>query len=110
VDLRHVPRSGVQREIFGWLHDFSEHWASVTSLDLGLTVRVAWDGRHLPYAWLWQELNATENFPWFQRARAVAIEPASTQTSGSARRSALRLGPGESVDIWLSVGIEDGSS
>lgn len=110
VDLRQVPKPGVQRAIFGWLHDFSDHWASVTSLDLGLTVRVAWDGGHLPYAWLWQELNATEGFPWFGRARAVAIEPASTQTSGSERRSALRLGPRETVDLWLSLGIEDGSS
>lgn len=108
VDLRLVPGPGVHREVFGWLDDFTEHWASVASVQRGLTVRVAWDGQHLPYAWLWQELNHGETFPWYGRARAIAIEPASTQTSGPGRRSVLRLGPQESIDLWLSVGIEDG--
>lgn len=109
VDLRRVSAPGTSREVFGWLEDFSAFWASVTNTSLGLTVRIEWDGEHLPYAWLWQELNATESFPWYRRGRAVAIEPASMQTSGAFRRSALRLGAEASVDLSVSVGFEDRS-
>jgi hypothetical protein len=69
-----------------------------------------WDGQHLPYAWLWQEFNATSEFPWYRRARAMAIEPASTQTSGPTRRSALTLIGGASVDLPLSVSLENRSA
>lgn len=110
LDLREVPPPGSSREVFGWLDRFAGHWASVTNLDLGLAVRIAWDGEHLPYAWLWQELNATDAFPWYRRARALAIEPSSTQTSGPARRSALRLGPRAAVDLSVSVTLEDRST
>ena len=108
VDLRLVPPQGSAREVFGWLEDFESHWASVTNHDLGLTVRVEWDGRHLPYAWLWQELNATAGFPWYGRARAMAVEPASMQTSGPHRRSVLRLGAEHSIDIWVNIRFEGG--
>lgn len=107
VDLREIPPPGNPREVFGWLSDFSEYWASVTNLGLGLTVRIEWDGTNLPYAWLWQELNATEDFPWYGRARAVAIEPASMQTSGPARRSALHLAGEASIEIPISVNFEN---
>lgn len=110
IDLRQVPTPGTSRELFGWLDDFSEYWASITNVDLGLTIRIEWDGEHLPYAWLWQELNATQTFPWYGRARAIAIEPASMQTSGPGRRSVLRLGQNASVDLPISVSLEDGST
>ncbi|MBU3068056.1 DUF4432 family protein [Nocardia sp. NEAU-G5] len=110
VDLRRIPPRGSSREVFGWLHDFTEHWVSVTNLDLGLTVRLDWDGTHLPYAWLWQELNATQQFPWYGRARAMAMEPASMQTSGPDRRSALHLGPRAAIEIPLSINFDDRSA
>ncbi|MFE4468117.1 hypothetical protein ACFRFH_04795 [Leifsonia sp. NPDC056824] len=94
--------------VFGWLHDFSEHRASIVNRDLGLAAHVAWDGERLPYAWFWQELNATATFPWYQRARVVAIEPASTTTSGPGRRSTLRLDPGADVTLTMSISLEDG--
>lgn len=109
VDLEHVPATAT-REVFGWLHDFTDHWATVVSPGLGLGVNLAWDGSRLPYAWLWQELNATDGFPWFRRARALAIEPASAPTSGPERRSAMRLSPQERVEVSLAVTFEDRSS
>ncbi|WP_164479236.1 DUF4432 family protein [Nakamurella antarctica] len=106
LDLREIPAPGSPRELFGWLHDFQAHWASITNLDLDLTARIEWDGELLPYAWLWQELNASDEFPWYKRARAVAIEPASMQTSGPGRRSVLRLGANVRVEIPISVTLE----
>ena len=106
VDLRQISAPGASRELFGWLHDFTEPWASITNDALGLTARIEWDDAHLPYAWVWQELNASKTFPWFERARAVAIEPASMQTSGPDRRSLLRLAPWAETTIALSITLE----
>lgn len=106
VDLREVPPPGTSRMAFGWLSDFEEPatpLASITNHDLGLTVRIAWDGTHQPYAWFWQELNATPGFPWHRRARAFAVEPSSTTTSGPDRASVLALGPGQSARIPLTL-------
>ena len=107
VDLRVLPEPGEQRMLFGWLSHFTEHWASITNLDLGLAVRIDWDGTHLPYAWFWQELNFTEGYPWFRRARAFAIEPSSTTTGGVDRRSVLSLAPREHVRIPLTISLTD---
>jgi len=42
VDLRELPPSGESRSLFGWLHEFSEHWASVENDNLDLKVRLQW--------------------------------------------------------------------
>jgi hypothetical protein len=102
-----LPAEGSVQQVFGWLDDFSEHRASIINRDLGFAAHVEWDGEHLPYAWFWQELNATAAFPWYKRARVVAIEPASTQTSGPARRSVLRLRPGAQATLSMSISLED---
>jgi len=108
LDLREVAKQGERRMVFGWLSDFTSHWASITNEDLGLGVRLEWDGTHLPYAWFWQELNHSVGFPWYRRARVIAIEPSSTQTSGPDRRSVLTLAPHASVRIPLTVTLEEG--
>ena len=110
VDLRTVPAPGERRELFGWLDDFDDHWASITNRDRGLTVRLAWDGASLPYAWLWEELNATADFPWDQRARTVAIEPASVQTGGPARQSAAVVPASGRYPVSLTLTLEHHNS
>lgn len=105
--LRCLPAEGRPQSVFGWLDDFTEHRASIVNRDLGFAANIEWDGEHLPYAWFWQELNATAEFPWYKRARVVAIEPASTQTSGAARRSALTLAPGADVTLSMSISLDD---
>ncbi|MDQ2850001.1 MAG: hypothetical protein M3Y49_04560 [Actinomycetota bacterium] len=106
VDLRVIPAPPEQREVFGWLENFSSPWAAVTNVDLGIAVRLDWDGKYLPYAWLWQELNATDRFPWYQRARTLAVEPSSTPTSGPQRRTTLSIDPGRSIQVWVRCGFE----
>ncbi|MFF1876355.1 DUF4432 family protein [Leifsonia sp. NPDC058230] len=107
VDLAAVPAPGSRRELFGWLDGFAQPFATIVNPGLGLGVRLDWDGALLPYAWLWQELNQTDAFPWYRRARVLAIEPASVPTSGPDRASTLRLGPGASARIPVSITIED---
>ncbi|KAA1421797.1 hypothetical protein F0U44_05885 [Nocardioides humilatus] len=105
TDLRDLPLPGERRMAFGWLSDFDGHWASITNLDLGVGVRLEWDAA-LPYAWFWQELHHTEGFPWHRRARAFAIEPASTITGGEDRESCLSIAPSGATTITHSITIE----
>jgi len=74
VDLRTVPPD--RRSVFGALTDFEAGWFSITSPTTGLSLRMEWDADVFPHAWFWQELHATEGFPWFGRAYVVAVEPA----------------------------------
>jgi len=106
-DLGVVPGPEARRDLFGYLTDFTEGFASLRNPRLGIGVRLEWDAALLPHAWLWQELNHTPGFPWYQRARVVAIEPASVPTSGVDRRSSVRLDPGVPVRIEFSITIED---
>lgn len=110
IDLRELPPGSGSRALFGWLHEFSEYCVSVENDNLGIRVRVEWDGSVLPYAWVWQELNATDCFPWYRRARVIAIEPASTETSGDFKKSVLRL-PGKGrVEVGVNITLERGRS
>ncbi len=103
-DLSQVAEAGVEESAFGTLTDFDGHWASVTNARLGIQVRLEWDGAQLPYAWLWQELGGTAGWPWYRRARVVAIEPSSTVTSGPGRRATLMVGQTPvSIEMSLSV-------
>jgi hypothetical protein len=106
--LSAVPPQDAARMAFGWLEDFDgEPWATITSEHLGLQVRIAWDATYLPFAWFWQELGWTPDFPWHRRARAVAIEPASTVTSGPRRASSLTLRARETVRIPVSLTLHE---
>lgn len=104
-DLRRIPNRPTEAPVLGWLTDFDSYWAQLTNRASGLAVRLEWDGRYLPYMWLWQELEATREWPWFRRARVVALEPASTPTSGAPRRSALALEPRTSVEIVVTLHV-----
>lgn len=108
LDLRRVPAPPDAAWSFGWLSDFSTGWASIVNPQAGLGVRLDWDARILPFAWWWQELNASEGPPWFRRARIMAIEPASTVTSGDARAHSLTIPAGAQVLIPISLTVTKG--
>ena len=107
LDLSVVPGPEVRRDLFGYLTDFTQGFATLVNPRLGIGVRLEWDAALLPHAWLWQELNQTAGFPWYRRARVVAIEPSSVPTSGVDRRSSVRLEPGAPVRIEFSITVED---
>jgi hypothetical protein len=105
VDLSQIQNSDNSSTLFGWLENFNSYWISITNVAKNIGVRIEWDGAYLPYAWLWQDLNATSGWPFYKEARVIAIEPASTQTSGKYRKSALRLNPSEKIKIALSLSV-----
>lgn len=85
-----LPPRDRRRAGLGWLTDFDEPWAALRNPELDLGVALRWDAETMPFAWLWQELNGTDDYPWYRRAYVMAIEPSSTQTGGEERRL-LRL-------------------
>nr|WP_234659520.1 hypothetical protein [Agromyces marinus] len=110
LDLRALPEPDQRRALFGWLSDFEAGWYSITNHDRRLGVRLEWDASILPQAWWWQELNGTEHFPWFGRARMMAIEPASTTTSGPGRGETLRIASRASVTVPVELRVEPSRS
>jgi galactose mutarotase-like enzyme len=105
LDLGVLPAPGTAHLVFGWLSEFERPWYRVTNTRTGLAVEVEWDAEHLPYAWFWEELNYSADYPWFGRARVIAIEPASNQTSGADRRSALTLAPEQTTTITTRLSV-----
>ena len=62
---------------------------------LGGRLRLTWDRRVLPHAYVWQERRATAGFPWFLEADGFALEPASHPSGHpSEGLGPLRLEPG----------------
>ena len=106
LDLSAIPDSSTPQALLGWLENFSDYWISIVNSTLALSILLEWDGKYLPFAWLWEELNGSAEFPWFGQARVIGTEPASTQTSGPMRRSVINLLPGESISIPISLTIK----
>src|SRR5699024_1909951 len=66
------------RDTLGYLKDFESGWYGITNTALGFGVGLVWDAAMFPYAWYWQEMNASGGYPWYKAAYVMAIEPASS--------------------------------
>jgi hypothetical protein len=111
VDLRQLPQADEPRALLAYLEHFERHEAAIVNDRLGIAVTLRWSGDVWPHAWLWQEVNATREYPWFARAHAVAIEPATTipgwgaagaQANGG---SLLHVGAATTVDAWIELAV-----
>lgn len=76
VDLQQFPRPDSPRSVFAGLAEFDSPFFAFSNSDLNVGVALRWTHRTHPYAWFWQELHATRDFPWYRRAYAAAVEPA----------------------------------
>ncbi|MEV0273959.1 DUF4432 family protein [Hamadaea sp. NPDC050747] len=111
TDLSVVPERGGPSDIV-YLHGAS--WYEITAPD-GHGLRVDWDASVLPYLWLWQELGATVDYPWWGRAYVLGLEPFSSYpTDGLAEAvrngTALRLDPYERRTLEWSAHLLGGLS
>jgi hypothetical protein len=108
VDLSVVPERGEPSDIV-YLTGFDELGCYEVA---GL--RVEWDATVLPYLWLWQELGATTDYPWWGRAYVVGLEPFSSYPTDGlaaavANGTALRLAGGARRTLRLAARVrEDG--
>jgi galactose mutarotase-like enzyme len=111
-DLSRVPGDDAEpRSVFGYLSGFRTPEYTITNHRLGLSATLRWDLETFPYAWFWQELGASRDFPWFGRAYATAIEPQTTipsQGIAVARERGARLlmlVPGEPRETSLELEV-----
>ena len=101
VDLSVIPPERERRAVLGYLTDFSEGSYGVTNPRLGLELELRWPLELFPAAWFWQELHASEGYPWYRRLYTTALEPNSSwpgQGLANVRAkggSPLLLGAGE---------------
>lgn len=75
-DVTVLPGPGEGRSSFAGLTGYDDAWISIASPSAGFGLRLSWDARVLPHAWLWQEAGGVTGYPWFGRAYVVGIEPA----------------------------------
>lgn len=78
LDLRRIPGPGEPRALLAYLGDFTSGYFAITNPRLHLGVGLRWPLDTFDKAWLWQEVMSGEGWPWYQRAYAVAVEPAGT--------------------------------
>jgi hypothetical protein len=78
LDLRIIPGPEEPRAVLAYLSDFSSGYFAITNPRLRLGFGLRWPLDVFPHAWFWQEMAATPDWPWYQRAYVAAIEPAST--------------------------------
>jgi galactose mutarotase-like enzyme len=78
LDLSVIPPVSPGRSMLGYLAGFDRGSASIENDALDLTCTLWWDAEMLPFAWLWQELGATEGPPWLGQAYTIAIEPSTS--------------------------------
>ena len=104
IDLSTVDQAA-NHGVYGWLDDFDDRWVRISNTTSGLAVLLEWGGDHLSYAWIWEELGFTETFPWYGRARVIAVEPATMPTTSSGSGS-IELGPREARELSLAMTLE----
>jgi galactose mutarotase-like enzyme len=110
IDLDIVPAGPVER--LAYLSGMGDApWAAIRGVEPGLGTAISWDGATYPYVWNWWEIGGTD-YPWFGRARIVAIEPAMTNVAtglADARRlgHVVELGAGEEHRSWVTVSLFD---
>ena len=113
VDMSKVPAPDQQRDTLAYLKNFNSGWYAITNTELGFGVGLVWPKEIFPYAWLWQEMNASPGFPFYQNCYVMAIEPASSipgqGLAGVMNKTGFHrsLLPGESAEVELRAVFYD---
>jgi Domain of unknown function (DUF4432) len=115
VDLSRIPGAEDRRAVLAYLVDFDTPYFAITNPRLAIGVGLRWPLDVFDKAWLWQEVYSGEGWPWYRRAYAVAVEPASTipgQGMANARAkgsSFFLLEAGASREIVIEAVLFEGT-
>lgn len=83
VDKRAITPQSRRNFFMGYLSNFAgDPWYAVTNAALKVGIGVAWTPNAFRYLWLWQEMNASQGFPFYQRSYTMALEPHSSYPHG----------------------------
>ena len=113
TDMSKVPGQDTPRDILAYFQDFTSGWYSITNTQMGMGVGLVWDESVFPYAWFWQELNASPGFPFYKSCYVMAIEPAASIPGQGLTNvmektgTHLTLQPGESKEIEMKAVFYD---
>ena len=106
LDLSSVPATSERRRLLGYLSGFSRGSASIENDALDLACTLSWQLDVFPYAWLWQELGGTAGAPWYGRAYAIAIEPATSIPASGLGRVVETTGTHRTLAAGAAVATE----
>jgi hypothetical protein len=111
TDLSEIPAPGAPSDVV-YLTGFPDGWYELSD-PAGAGVRVEWDATVLPFLWLWHELGATVDYPWWGRAYVVGVEPFSSYPTNGlpeavANGTALVLGGLDKRKLVWSIGVIGG--
>jgi hypothetical protein len=110
VDLSVFPQHPVERLCF--VPRIPQAWAAIRGLGGDDGVALAWDIDAFPNLWLWWQFGGRA-FPWYGRARLVAVEPQSNWptdglASAIARGDAHFIAENETATAWLEATVFQG--
>jgi galactose mutarotase-like enzyme len=90
VDFTPIQNAGkdAANQIFLTSAAADKVWCALTNHNLKFGFKMIWDSDVFGSAWIWQENNATSKYPWYKRAKVLAVEPFSSYPAGieNARR------------------------
>jgi hypothetical protein len=107
----HLDRPRAPIAAMAYLLDFETPFASIRRLDGAIAVELTWDGAVFPCAWLWIELEGTQEAPWAGKTRLIGIEPNTTWPGNGLadthRRGArlLTLSPERKISAWVRLRV-----
>lgn len=104
LDLSAVPSAPTVR--MAYLIDIAEPWIALRRPD-GVGVAMTWDPAVYRHVWMWTQIG-DPHFPWFGRARAIAIEPSVAWPGDGLAAAvehgqALTIAPGGELTSWFTV-------
>lgn len=110
IDLTKIPGEDASRQLMAYLVDFADEraWYAIVNDRDGTAIRFEWDRTDFPCAWLWQELHAHQEAPWYGECYVMAIEPATSYPGGLANVLATTkthriLKPGQTATNALEI-------
>jgi galactose mutarotase-like enzyme len=107
IDLATIPAGPVERVCY--LPDRPAGWAALRDKQTGHGIGMAWDIEAFPHLWLWEQIGGWR-FPFFGRARIVALEPVSCWpgdglAAAVARGQARFLAAGGEASAWVTMSL-----
>jgi galactose mutarotase-like enzyme len=82
---------------------------TITNPDQKIAFSVSWDAQIFKCLWLWQERNASQDFPWWGKCYTVALEPWTSKYTNEPDKAIqngewLSIKAGEVISTSLSAG------
>ncbi len=95
-----------------YLSDFKNDKAyyAIRGKESGLRFSVEWDASVFKSLWFWQERQGVQDFPWWGKTYAVALEPWTSRWTSEPEKAIkngewLKIQAGEKIETKLNAGI-----